>query len=413
MIKINILSIFNNQHMLFILIFAKNRYLCITKNNIFQVLKSMSESYFSQFSWFREQNVTDACVMVVGCGALGNEVLKNLALFGIGHIWIVDYDIVEPHNLNRSVLFRKEDAEEKRSKAKVAKERLLDINKNLDIHVITDNFTHHVGLGLIMRMNLVISCVDNRWTRYIINRQCMRAGIPWVDGGIDGLEGTARVFMPGENCYACSLNANTKLLLQAHHSCSTSIQRDEESGRVPTTPIVASVIGAIQAQEAIKLLHPDQIISGELTTLCGRMFYFEGQHMSAKTVLFKAYDDECPEHERWHPERKKGLTLDTTISEALKLGKIRLRDHRFVDFIEDRLTFRTFSAMCPDFNIETVLNSLSATRGIPASRLYQHTYSIIDRQFPYQTLSLRKLGFCTDSAIEIESDKGIIQHFLL
>ena len=158
-------------------------------------MSSDSQSYFSSLSWFRQERVESAKVMVVGCGALGNEVLKNLALFGVGHIWIVDFDKVEIHNLNRSVLYRKADAERRRLKVEAAAERLKELNPNVEIHTIAGDFCHDVGLGLVMEMDVVIGCVDNRWTRFIINRFCMRAGKPWVDGGIDGLDGTVRVFM--------------------------------------------------------------------------------------------------------------------------------------------------------------------------------------------------------------------------
>ena len=67
-------------------------------------------------SCFKQQKVSTAHVMVVGCGALGNEVLKNLVLLGVEHIVIVDFDVVEMGNLSRSVLFSKADAEARRLK---------------------------------------------------------------------------------------------------------------------------------------------------------------------------------------------------------------------------------------------------------------------------------------------------------
>ena len=73
---------------------------------------------------FEQQQVAAARVMVVGCGALGNEVLKNLVLLGVEHIVAVDFDIVEVGNLSRSVLFSKEDADARRLKVEVIAERL-------------------------------------------------------------------------------------------------------------------------------------------------------------------------------------------------------------------------------------------------------------------------------------------------
>ena len=70
-------------------------------------------------SGFRQHQVSAARVMVVGCGALGNEVLKNLVLMGVTHIVAVDFDVVEMGNLTRSILFSKEDAENRRLKVDV------------------------------------------------------------------------------------------------------------------------------------------------------------------------------------------------------------------------------------------------------------------------------------------------------
>ena len=75
-------------------------------------------------SCFAQERVAAAKIMVVGCGALGNEVLKHLALFGVGHLDIVDFDTVEPRNLSRSVFYRLSDAEEHRYKVDVMAERL-------------------------------------------------------------------------------------------------------------------------------------------------------------------------------------------------------------------------------------------------------------------------------------------------
>ena len=154
---------------------------------------------------FRQEEVSDARIMVVGCGALGNEVLKNLVLLGARHLVVVDFDRVENDNLSRSVLFTKDDAEAGRYKVEAVAERLRQMAPETEVTPICGDIAYDVGLGLIRRMNVLIGCVDNRWARYCINRHAMRAGIPWVDGGIDTLEGTARVFKPGENCYACSL----------------------------------------------------------------------------------------------------------------------------------------------------------------------------------------------------------------
>ena len=244
----------------------------------------------------RQNQVSAAHVMVVGCGALGNEVLKNLVLMGVAHITVVDFDVVEMGNLTRSVLFSKSDAEKKRLKVEVVAERLKQMNPAVEINAICGDITYDVGLGLVRRMDVIIGCVDSRWARFYINRLCMRAGIPWVDGGINGLEGTVRVFAPAKNCYACNLGPEGLNDLAKRMPCSGIIRRQELSGTAPTTSIVASIIGAIEVQEALKLIQKD---FG--TSLCGKMLYYDGEHTTVRIASYQAYDDECPEHEQWAP----------------------------------------------------------------------------------------------------------------
>lgn len=297
---------------------------------------------------FEQQRVSAAHVMVVGCGALGNEVLKNLVLLGVGHIVAIDFDKVEIGNLSRSVLFSKSDADAHRMKVDVIAERLKAMNPAVEVKTICGDVAYDVGLGLIQRMDVVIGCVDSRWARYCINRLCMRAGIPWVDGAIEELEGTARVFVPGQNCYACNLGPEGLKDLARRMSCSGIIRRHEEVGSVPTTSIMASIIGAVQVQEALKLVDK-KTFGNEWTSLCGKMFYYEGQHLTTKLLDFQAYDDDCAVHDRWTPVRQSELTADTTIADALMMicrllvvqqVLICLENDCFVDYVEERKTDR-------------------------------------------------------------------------
>jgi len=145
----------------------------------------LTADVFSRLSWFRKDRVSESRVMVVGCGALGNEVLKNLTLFGFKHIVVVDFDRVEPSNLTRSVLFTADDARQQRKKTEAVAERIKAMNADVEIETVYGDIAYDVGLGLVRSMDVVIGCVDNRWARYCINRLCMRAGRPWVDGGIE------------------------------------------------------------------------------------------------------------------------------------------------------------------------------------------------------------------------------------
>jgi adenylyltransferase/sulfurtransferase len=81
--------------------------------------------------WWDQEKLRAASVMVVGAGAIGNEVLKNLALIGVGNIWVVDCDDIEDSNLTRSILFRRDDCGQ--SKAVAAGRALKDINPDVRV----------------------------------------------------------------------------------------------------------------------------------------------------------------------------------------------------------------------------------------------------------------------------------------
>ena len=360
-----------------------------------------------------QQRVSAAHVMVAGCGALGNEVLKNLVLLGVEHLVVVDFDVVEIGNLSRSVFFSKADADMHRLKVEVIAERLRAMNPKAEILTICGDVAYDVGLSLIRRMDVVIGCVDNRWARYCINRLCMRGGVPWVDGAIEELEGTARVFIPGKNCYACNLGPEGLRDMAKRMSCTGVIRRHEQAGSVPTNSLIASVIGAVQVQEAMKLVHQEALEQGTFTSLCGKMFYYDGQHLTTKLLDFQAYDDDCAVHERWTPIRPSEFSRQTSVSESILLLSqtlgarsvtICLENDCFVDYVTERANDRRTEVMCPGHAVETFIEKDSALCGIPLSGLYQHEYREISADFPYGELTLAQLGFPSYDVLHVVAD---------
>lgn len=340
-------------------------------------------------------------VMVVGCGALGNEVLKNLVLMGVEHIVAVDFDYVEIGNLTRSVLFRKADALGKRKKVDVMAERLKELNPQIDMRTINGDIAYDVGLGIVRQMDVVIGCVDSQWARFCINRLCMRAGIPWVDGGISELEGTVRVFVPGKNCYACNLGPEGWKDLKRRMPCADIIRRHELTGSAPTTSLIASIIGAVEVQEALKLLQSDAIVKGNVESLCGKMFYYEGEHLTTKLIDFRAWDGDCAEHELWEPVGVTKVTSQMTVDEALQVlceeltaneMVICLRNDCFVDFVTERSTDRRWEVMLPGRAVESFVEQHERLRYVPYSGLYQHEYRRINNAFPHKELTLEAIG---------------------
>jgi hypothetical protein len=161
---------------------------------------------FEFISWWEREKVQSARVMVIGAGALGNEVLKNLALMGIGSLYIVDFDNIEAANLSRSVLFRESD--NGMPKSEVAARRIRELNPDIRVQYFQGDVTSQIGMGVFRRMDGVVGCLDNREARLAVNRFTHHVGKPWVDGAIQELLGLVRVFAPGHGaCYECTMNA--------------------------------------------------------------------------------------------------------------------------------------------------------------------------------------------------------------
>lgn len=242
---------------------------------------------FDFISWWERDKVRDAKVMVVGAGALGNEVIKNLTLMGIGHIYVVDFDNVELANLSRSILFREKDSG--REKAQLAAARAKEINPDVKVQYLHGDITHDIGLGVFRRMDVIIGCLDNREARLAVNRFAYWMNKPWVDGAIQELLGLVRVFVPGDGaCFECTLTEQARRDLALRYSCPLLARQNILLGKVPTTPTIASIIGAMQSQEALKLIHSMPVEPGKVT-------HFNGYTNHMHTTAYLAEED-CESH---------------------------------------------------------------------------------------------------------------------
>lgn len=242
---------------------------------------------FDFISWWERKRVEEARVLVVGAGALGNEVIQNLALMGIGYLYIIDFDTIEAANLSRSPLFREGDTG--RSKAEVAAARARELNPNIHIQYLHGDVTSQLGLGVFRRMDVIIGCLDNREARLAVNRFAYWMNKPWVDGAIQELLGLVRVFIPGQGaCFECTLNDQARRDLAVRYSCPLLARQNILLGKVPTTPTIASIIGAMQSQEALKLLHG-------IPVEAGKVVHFNGMINEMHTTSYNARED-CESH---------------------------------------------------------------------------------------------------------------------
>jgi adenylyltransferase/sulfurtransferase len=385
--------------------------------------KQWGEDVFPLLSWFKIDRVKKAKVLVVGAGALGNEVMKNLALFGVGNIVVVDFDLIEYSNLTRSILFRPEDADKGYSKAEIAAKRLKEINPTINVKAICGDLATEIGLGVYRRMDVVLGCLDSLRARVLLNRLCFRAGKIWIEGGIGDLEGQVSAYQLNKNCYECALSdeENADASGEGYEnraSCPQIAQGNTERGRVATTPVSASIIGAVQAQEAMKIIHGEELQSGAFKTLVGSMFHYEGKNINASTFEFSSYNDDCVSHEYWENIVEiPTLSADTQIGDALEIIKkvlnveqvtINLRNDRFVDFLSSRVDNKKYETMMPGSKIPNLIDNSKELEylAINYGGLYQHSYENIDEEFPYMDLTLKQIGIPYLDVLQITSEKG-------
>ena len=376
------------------------------------------EGVFTLLSWFKQNKVRNAKVLVVGAGALGNEVIKNLTLFGVGTIFVCDFDRIELSNLTRSVLFREKDAYEHSYKAEVAAKRAMEINPQIKVIPIVGNLFSEVGLGIYKDVDVVIGCLDSRIARYLLNRLCMRVGKTWIDGSIENMTGVVKVYSPGINCYECNLSREEFNNIMLRTGCADVVRAQTSAGRVATTPISASIVGAMQAQEAMKIIHTSDGEPTPFKTLSGKMWRFEGMTNTINMYKYSSWKNNCPAHERWTEIIQcDELSADTKVKEVLeKLKKIlnvsvveiNMRNNKFIDKIISDRPEKEFVLHIPESKLEDTIQSNEELRKLSYRTIFHKCfYENIDESFPYMELSLIEIGIPRYDIIQVSTDKGL------
>src|SRR5512140_915494 len=291
-------------------------------------------------TWWKQETITAARVLVVGAGALGNEILKNLALVGFEHVVIIDLDQIEISNLSRSVLFSESEIGRPKDQATAA--AMKRILPTIQAMGMTANVVSGVGLGVFDWADVVIGGLDNREARLWLNRACWRMNKPFIDGAIEGINGIARVFLPGKPpCYECTLGEVDWQILQHRLACNLLTRAEMESGKVPTTPTIASIIGGIQVQEALKLLH-------SVHTLDGEAFVFEGLNHTSYRVSYTENPDCMSHHTHTDVVKVKERSSDFTVHELWTRARAELGGTVVLEFSRELIEKLT----CPACGVE-------------------------------------------------------------
>jgi adenylyltransferase/sulfurtransferase len=221
-----------------------------------------------------QKRLKAARVLLIGAGGLGSPLALYLAAAGVGHIGLVDFDVVDVTNLQRQILHGTKDIG--RPKLDSARDRIADLNPFVELTTYATTLTSHNALDIIGTYDLVVDGTDNFPTRYLVNDACVLLGKPNVYGSIFRFEGQASVFSAGDGpCYRC---------LFPEPPPPGVVPSCAEGGVLGVLP---GLIGTIQATEAVKL------ILGIGEPLIGRLLLVDALAGEFRTVKIRKQAD-CP-----------------------------------------------------------------------------------------------------------------------
>jgi sulfur-carrier protein adenylyltransferase/sulfurtransferase len=228
-----------------------------------------------EFGMTGQRRLKEGSVLLIGTGGLGSPLALYLAAAGVGHIGLVDFDVVDESNLQRQIVHGTSTLGVRKTES--AKRRLLDLNPNVEVSTYEEQVTSENALELMRPYDVIVDGTDNFPTRYLTNDASVMLGKPNVYGSIFRFEGQATVFHPkaGGPCYRC---------LYPEPPPPGLVPSCAEGGVLGVLP---GVIGTIQATEALKLL------AGIGETLTGRLMLYDALSMRFRELKLRRNPD-CP-----------------------------------------------------------------------------------------------------------------------
>jgi sulfur-carrier protein adenylyltransferase/sulfurtransferase len=226
-----------------------------------------------------QKRLRSASVLLIGAGGLGSPNAMYLAAAGVGHLGLIDFDVVDASNLQRQVIHGTSDIG--RSKLESARDKIAEINPGVRVTLHNTRLTSENARELIRGYDLVVDGSDNFPTRYLVNDACVLEGKPYVWGSIYRFDGQASVFWAEHGpCYRC---------LYPEPPPPGMVPSCAEGG---VLGVLCATVGSIQANEAVKL------ITGMGEPLVGRLVIYDALELSFKDIRVRKDPDcaVCGEH---------------------------------------------------------------------------------------------------------------------
>lgn len=301
-----------------------------------------------------QERLATARATLVGCGALGTVIANHLVRAGVGYLRIVDRDFIEPHNLQRQVLFDEDDIAAGIPKSVAAANKLRRVNSQVEIEPVVADVDRTNILDLVRDADVILDGSDNFEIRYLINDVAVKLGKPWVYGGCIGSHGQSMTILPSDTpCLRCVFEA---------------APGPGEAATCETAGVVApavAIIASIQSAEALKLLAGKRDVinrqliyvdiwdnvyktikiaglKGKVDCPCcgrGRFEWLDGEHGATTTTLCGRNAVQV-NHRRAMPLRLEDLARQLTALGPVSVNRFLLKfdsgDHKFTVFPDGR-----------------------------------------------------------------------------
>lgn len=228
-----------------------------------------------------QKKLHNARVLVAGAGGLGSAIVTYLSAAGVGHIRIVDEDMVEGSNLNRQILYREQDVGA--CKVKVARQMIYAFSHDTQVDAVCRHIDVASVEDLVEEVDLIVDGMDNFPTRFLLNRAAISKNIPFIHGAVNGFYGQVTTIIPGITpCLRCI------------------VPNPPEWEKPPIIGVTCGTIGCIEATEAIKY------ITGVGEILKNRLLLWDGLRGDSDTIsVIKSPDcDDCGDPTVEHEMRR-------------------------------------------------------------------------------------------------------------